>query len=129
MRLTQVESMQDAMRAYSEVLDAVGHNHSGWLYDAAGPAAPILVAIVRDFEGWTRWAALEVLIDSLAWVRPEQQFVDADGYRGSVSDALRETVAGLGADLQAMASDLDLGSPVSKSAAHLLQALRESEEP
>jgi len=75
-RLRRVRTAQEGERTYNDVLDAIGHNHSGWLNDAAGPAAAVLV-------------------DCLAWVRPEQRFIDADGRTRTVEAALRDAVAGL----------------------------------
>jgi len=83
-QLRLVRSEQEGWDAYNAVLDAIGHNHSGWLYDAAGPAAAILVAVTHATQGWARRTALEILIDCLAWVRPEQRFIDIDGRTRSV---------------------------------------------
>jgi hypothetical protein len=124
-QLRRVRSEQEGQDAYNAVLDAVGHNHSGWLYDATGPAAAILVAVVRATRGWARRTALEILIDCLAWVRPEQRFIDADGRTRGVKAALRAAVTSLGAELHMIAADSDTTVPVAKSANDLLHALHE----
>ncbi|GAA1862552.1 hypothetical protein [Asanoa iriomotensis] len=96
--------------AYAEVLDAVGHNHSGELFDAAGPAAAILVDVARRDNGWARRTAIEVLVDCLYWARPEQHA--AAVIRAAVTnyrDELRALAAGPGA--------------TARSATELLQAL------
>jgi hypothetical protein len=119
-RLRGVRDQREGEAAYHDVLDAIGHNHSGWLYDAAGPAAPILVDIARQTRGWARQATLEILIDCLSWVRPEQQFTNTDGHTKSVQDTLRHAVASYRADLQV---------PIARSADELLQALHKAEHP
>lgn len=123
--LRRVRTEEEGQAAYNDVLDAIGHNHSGWLYDAAGPAAPILVRIAQDAEGWARRTALEILIDCLAWARPEQRYTDADGHIATVQDALYRAVASVAADLQTWAADRDALAPLSKSASDLLEALHE----
>ncbi|MEV4539275.1 hypothetical protein AB0J82_36430 [Asanoa sp. NPDC049518] len=125
--LRQVGSREAGQDAYDEVLDAIGHNHSGWLFDAAGPAATILVAITRATRGWARRTAIEILIDCLAWVRPEQRFVDSYGRACSVDAALVDAIESLEAELRVMAADADTTVPVGKSATDLLKALREHE--
>lgn len=46
-QLRLVRSEREGQDAYNEVLDAIGHNHSGRLHDGAGPAAAILAAVVH----------------------------------------------------------------------------------
>ena len=111
--------------AYNEVLDAIGHNHSGWLYDAVGPAATILVAVTRATRGWARRTVLEILVDCLAWVRPEQRFIDADGRTCSVSAAVYDAVKGLEPELHMIAAGADTTVPIGRSAKDLLEALHE----
>ncbi|MEV4536542.1 hypothetical protein AB0J82_22420 [Asanoa sp. NPDC049518] len=120
--LQRVRTAQEGERAYNEVLDAIGHNHSGWLYDAAGPAAGVLVAVIRATQGRPRRTAIEILIDCLAWVRPGQQFIDADGHTRSVKAALRDAVAGLEPALHIIAATSDT-VPLGVSAKNLLEAL------
>ncbi|WJK33156.1 hypothetical protein [Solwaraspora sp. WMMA2065] len=124
-RLRLVESEQDGQDAYHEVLDAIGHNHSGWLYDAVGPAATILAAVTRTTQGWARTTALEVLIDCLAWVRPDQRFTDAAGRTRSVQAALQDAVTSLEPELRTTAAGEDTTTPLSRSAKNLLEALHE----
>jgi hypothetical protein len=124
-RLQRVRSEEEGRQAYNDVLDTIGHNHSGWLHDAAGSAAGVLAAIARNSDGWARWTALEVLIDCLAWVRPEQRFVRPDGSNDTVRNALRDAVASLAAELHAMATRPDTMAPIRTSAAELLAALDE----
>ncbi|MEJ3750982.1 hypothetical protein WEI85_48155 [Actinomycetes bacterium KLBMP 9797] len=126
-QLRLARSKQQGQDAYNAVLDAIGHNHSGWLYDAAGPAAAILVEVARSSQGWPCWAALEILIDCVAWVRPEQRLIDADGRTRSVKTALRDAISGLEPELHTMAADPDTTVPVGKSATDLLEALHEHE--
>jgi hypothetical protein len=124
-RLWTVRNEQDGDRTYAEVLNAIGHNHSGWLYDAAGPAAEILATIVREADGWARRTTLEILIDCLDWARPEQRYVEADGTTRSVRGALQDAVSKLKPLLQAMATDPNELGALSKSATDLLRTLEE----
>jgi hypothetical protein len=124
-QLRRVRSAQESQDTCDEVLDAIGHNHSGWLDDAAGPAAAILVAVIRATHGWPRRTAMEILIDCLAWVRPQQRFVDLDGCTRSVKAALRDAVTSLEPELHMIAADPDTSVPVGESAKDLLEALHE----
>lgn len=92
----------------------------------AGPAGPLIAAIARDNEGWTRWVAMEILIDCLAWVRPEQHFVDADGDRRTVRGALCGSVRSLRSLLQTLAADSTSGDLNGSTAAELLKTLEEN---
>ncbi len=121
-RLLAVQTEADGDRLYAEVLDAIGHNHSGWLYDAAGPAAAYLAMIVRETEDWARRTALEILIDCMDWVRPEQRFLDAGGTSRSVRETLRDAVAGLEPLLHTTINDLNASELLRRSATELLQS-------
>jgi hypothetical protein len=122
LHLRAVRTEKDGDRVYAEVLDAIGHNHSGWLHDAAGPAAAILAAIASEGDVWARRTALEVLIDCVGWVRPDQRYLDADGNIRSVDDALREVTASLAPLLRETANDNNAPRSLRKSAADLLRA-------
>ena len=91
-RLRGVSSHEESEAAYNEVLDLIAHNHSGWLYPAAGPVASVLAAITREARGLPRRTALDILVDCLCWARPEQRYTDSDGRDASVRDAVRDAV-------------------------------------
>jgi hypothetical protein len=83
-QLRQVQSAQQSQDTCDKVLDAIGHNHSAGSTTPQGPAAAILVAVIRATQGWPRRTVMEILIDCLAWVRPGQRFIDLDGCTRSV---------------------------------------------
>ena len=53
-----------ARDAGSRVLFAIGNDHAGSLYTAAVPALPFVVEVALHGARWSRWGALEVLIDA-----------------------------------------------------------------
>jgi len=122
-RLTRVQSERDARTAYDVMLDTIAHNHSGWLYDSAGPAAPILAAIARHGTGWIRYAALEILIEVASWARPDQRFVDPAGVAQPMPAAVRAAVEGLRAELEILSVDEHDEVPHANSARELLEFL------
>lgn len=114
-----------AEAAYAAMLDAIGHNHSGQLYEPSVPAAPLLVQVVRETEGWSRWAAIEVLIDCLSWVQDDQQFIDHQGTAVHLTHVLQTAVEDLRDGLRTMAVDQRSAVPTAQSARELLRALDE----
>lgn len=72
-RILVADTRPAAEAAYDAMLDAIAYSHSGQLYEASGPAAPLLVRVAREDEGWSRWTAMEVLIECLSWVQDDQQ--------------------------------------------------------
>ena len=75
-RLSAVSSWEEAAKAYSDMLFAVGNNHAGCLYPAAVPAAPLLARIVGERSGWPLWAAMEILIEFLSFDVDREEFTD-----------------------------------------------------
>jgi hypothetical protein len=86
--LLAASSQADGREAYNSMLSAIGNNHAGCLYPAAVPAAPLLVRVVRERQNWQRWAALEILIEYLAFDVDREQFVDPTGSVVRTKDAI-----------------------------------------
>ena len=70
--MSAAASKVEARAAYDDMLDAIGHNHSGTLYAGAGPAAVALADFARAAAGWPRWAAIEVLTECVLWSSGDQ---------------------------------------------------------
>ncbi len=66
-RLVQARTEADAPAAYDAVLNVLAHNHSGWVWACAVPAAPILARVVADCTGIPRRVAPEILVDLVSW--------------------------------------------------------------
>src|SRR5262249_61184627 len=75
-RLVSASNQQEGDAANSAVLFAIGNNHAGCLYPAAAPAAPLLVRVAREHQGWPRTTALEILTDCVLFDADREQFVD-----------------------------------------------------
>ena len=104
-RLVAVSSRQDGDAAYSAVLFAIGNNHAGCLYPAAAPAAPLLVLVAREHQGWVRQTALEILIDCVLFGVDREQFVDPSGAVVRTKDAILAAVQGMREDLERLAQE------------------------
>jgi ribosomal protein S18 acetylase RimI-like enzyme len=107
-RVLDADSPAAAQQAYTAVLDAVAENHSGWLWEAAGPAAPLVAQIVERASGWPQWAAVEVLIELVSWARPDHP---------AMTSAIHRAVRPLHARLAALAAS---DTPVARSARQLI---------
>lgn len=123
-RLLAVTIERQVRHAYNSLMDAVAHNHSGWLYAAAVPAAPLLARIVREDHGWARSAALEILTDLLCFAVEGQEFTGPAGEVISTRGAIRRAAMDLLPDLR----DLRAGAavPESRLAQNLLDAIEET---
>jgi len=60
--------------AYDAVLFAIGNNHAGRLYPAAAAAVPFVVEVATTGHGYSRYAALDILIDVLSAFEAEDGF-------------------------------------------------------
>ena len=78
-RLVAVSNQQEGGAACSAVLFAIGNNHAGYLVPAAAPAAPLLVRVAREHQGWVCQTALEILIECVEFGVDPEQFVDPSG--------------------------------------------------
>jgi hypothetical protein len=108
---------REAQAAYDAMMNAIAHNHFGWLYAAAAPAAPLLVRAVRESDGWVRHAALEALVDCLYFAAD-----DPDSTFARTRDLIRDAVESARDDLEAMAREPGK-TPTNRSAGELLNAL------
>jgi hypothetical protein len=87
--LLSATSEPERLQAYNSVMNAVAHNHSGWVYAAAVPAAPLLARAARERDGQVRRTALEILADLLCFTVAGQQFTGPAGEIISTRDATR----------------------------------------
>lgn len=122
--LVAVSNKDEGLAAYHRMLFAVGNNHAGCLYPAAVPAAPLLTRIVREFQGWPRWAALEILIEYLAFTVDREQFTDPTGAVIYTKDALLAAVLNIHPELERIAMEPS-AVPTAASAQDLLEQLDE----
>jgi hypothetical protein len=106
-RLVAVSNRQEGDAAYSAALFAIGNNHAGCLYPAAAPAAPLLVRVAREHQGWVRQTALEILIDCVLFGVDREQFVDPSGAVVRTKDAILTAVQGMREDLERFAQEQD----------------------
>jgi hypothetical protein len=120
-RLVAASNQQEGNAAYSAVLFAIGNNHAGYLYPAAAPAAPLLVRVAREHQGWARKIALEILVDCVLFDADRDQFVDPSGAVVRTKDAILTAVQGMREDLKRFAqAEADI---CAESARDLLERL------
>lgn len=140
-RLSAASSWAEASTAHGQMLFAVGNNHAGYLYPAAVPAAPLLTRIVREQSGWTRWAALETLIEFLSFSIDREEFTDPTGALVRTKEAIVEAVLEIHDEVERLGAARSVGArpisswptdrrppavvPVGDSAADLLDVLDE----
>lgn len=89
-----VTSRASALKTYHRVLFAVGNNHAGTVYPAAAAAAPILLRLALESDGWLQWLGFEVLVELVLFEAEPgyEEFVNAEGVRVRVKDNIRETI-------------------------------------
>jgi hypothetical protein len=51
--------------AYQQLMNALAHDHSGWVYAAAAPGAALLARTARVLEGWARITSAAALLEVL----------------------------------------------------------------
>jgi hypothetical protein len=122
--LATASNQEEGQAAYNAVLFAVGNNHAGCLYPAAAPAASLLMRVVREQPGWPRWAALEILIEFLAFDVDREEFVDPSGSVVQTSDVILTTIGTMRGDLEHLSREQS-AVPTAKSAQDLLEQLDE----
>jgi hypothetical protein len=120
--LVSASDQEEGWAAYDTILYAVGNNHAGCLYPAAVPAAPLLVRVVREVPGWSRWAALEILIEYLSFEVDREEFVDPAGSVIHARGAIVATVRSIREDLERLALQ-PATDPTAKSARDLLELM------
>lgn len=143
--LPSVRSRRESRAAYQQFMDALAHNHEGWVYAAAAPGADLLARTARILEGWARITSLEVLID-LTCFAADVSFRSPRGDLVRLDTAIREAAGTLRPDLEhwraARPDQVPTGpgwcSPepdnhrafrdVASSAAVLLETLQDNEE-
>jgi hypothetical protein len=119
--LLSVTSEPESLQAYNSVMDAVAHNHSGWVYAAAVPAAPLLARVARECGGRVRRTALEILADLLCFTVAGQQFTGPAGEIVSTRDAVRRVAVELPPVLRNLQAEGE--APGAPSARFLIEAI------
>jgi hypothetical protein len=115
-QMLAARSEADARAAYNGLLDVLAHNHSGWVWRSAIPAAPLLVRVVEQCSGLPRRAALEVLADLVSWSTAGS----------AVSAEVGEALRGAAQPLRPLLNQLAAGGQnkaIARSAGELLHAL------
>ncbi|MDQ1304471.1 MAG: hypothetical protein QG671_298 [Actinomycetota bacterium] len=97
--LRRVHSHRGSRAAYQQFMDALAHNHEGWVYAAAAPGADLLARTARILEGWARITSLEVLID-LTCFAADASFRSPRGDLVRLATAIRDAAAPLRPDLE-----------------------------
>jgi hypothetical protein len=122
--LLTASSREEGRAAYDSMLFAIGNNHAGCLYPAAVPAVPLIARVALEYEGWQRWAAVEVLIECVVFDVDREEFVEASGSVVHVKNAIVAVVGQMRDELQQMACSRD-ADPVAISAQQLLEQLED----
>lgn len=125
--VADVEAEPDARDAYTALLDALGHNHSGTPYPAMVPGVRLLVDLVPLVQGWQLATVLEVLTDCFLWTRSEGEFTAADGRKFHLGDDTAAMVRSLRPMLEQLCQRQDDEVP-QRAAVGLLQALDDERE-
>ncbi len=76
--LARAASTGEAQNAYNELLDAIGHNHSGTPYAAMAPAVRLLAQLVPLLDAGGP-AGMEVVTDCLLWSAGVPVFIGPNG--------------------------------------------------
>ncbi len=93
--LAAATTQEVAQVVYSQMMEALCHNHSGWVYAAAVPGASHLARLVTLLPPLPQDIALEVLGDLLNFAVREQSFNAPNGVDVATDEAIREAVAHL----------------------------------
>jgi hypothetical protein len=117
-RMLTAQSEADVEAAYNGLLNVLAHNHSGWVWRSAMPAAPLLAQVVVQCAGLPRKAALEVLIDLLSWSTA------GSAASAEVGEALRDAAQPLAPLLNQLATG-GQNKAIARSAGELLEVLAE----
>jgi hypothetical protein len=143
--LPGVHSQRGSRAAYQQLMDALAHDHEGWVYAAAAPGADLLARAARILESWARITSLEVLID-LTCFAADVSFRSPGGDLVRLDAAVRDAASTLRPELErwrsARPDQVPTGpgwcSPeldnhrafrdVSSSAAVLLETLQDKDE-
>src|SRR5882757_2318295 len=123
-RLISASTRKQGDAAYDAMLFAVGNSHAGLLYPAAAAAAPLVVRVARECDGWARWAAVEILCEMTSFSVDREQFIDPTGRIVNTKEAIIAEIQSLRGDLERIAARLDPDPvPTAQSARDLLEYL------
>jgi hypothetical protein len=119
-RWRSVCDKDSSLRAYANLLDAVGNNHAG----TYGPDAPQLVcslkAVLETGSPWAQHTALEALIELGGSFRPDPASLVFDG--APLQSVVRKRISELKANVSSIAAGQSLGAT---SARTLMELIRE----
>lgn len=122
--LAAASTEQQGQAAYHAMLFAVGNDHAGVLYPVSVAAAPFVVRVAREADGWARWAALEILIEFVGFSVDREQFTDPTGRVVHTKQANIAEIESLRGDLAFIAARHEpVPDPAAHSARQLLDAL------
>ena len=120
-KLLSATSESESLQAYNSVMDAVAHNHPGWVYAAAVPAAPLLARVAQECDGRVRQTALEILADLLCFTVAGQQFTGPAAEIISTRSAIRRAALELLPVLRNLRAEGE--QLVTRSARSLIEAI------
>jgi hypothetical protein len=122
--LTAARTKEQGDAAYDAMLFAVGNNHAGLLYPAAAAAAPLVVRVARECDGWARRAALEILCELTSFSVDREQFIDPTGRVVHAKETILAEIESLRDHLEHIAAMPDPDPvPTAQSARDLLEYL------
>src|ERR1700733_13601193 len=64
--------VESSLKAYHQLLYAIGNNHAGTYYSVALGILPAIESVFREGGLWSKHAVLEILIDLCTSFRPER---------------------------------------------------------
>lgn len=119
--LVSVATEADAGHAYNRLMDALAHNHSGWVYAVAVPGAVHLARLTPLLPDLPQATALQVLADLLNFSVRDQVFIGPDGQQVQTHAAIQAAVTPLTPLLRSRRAASS--GPVERGATALLEAL------
>lgn len=94
--LILASSAEQARAPYDEMLDALGHNHSGTAFPAMAPGTRLLARLIPHL-GVGAAPAMEVVVDAVLWTSSRPAFHGPDGLHYDLGLETFEAAVTLGA--------------------------------
>ena len=118
--ILRANNEEASLKAYHQLLYAVGNNHAGTYYSVALGILPAVESVLLDGSPWAKQAVLEVLIELCGPFRPES---GQELYQGvSLEVLIKERVASLAPIVGTLAKGEEVAA---KSAQELLGVMDE----
>jgi hypothetical protein len=118
--VAQACDKESSLRAYNDLLYAIGNNHAGTYYPVVLAVIPKVDEILLVGKAWPQYTVLEVLIDLCSCFQPE---LGHEAFQGEpLSLALRECVLSLKAHIELVANGTGIAAD---SARELLDCFNE----